>query len=229
LLYEALPRLPAEDQTHFPVTLELGDRIFVRARAAGSEHVTELKLRDSRAQGQPHRLCVNWQHLLRFLEMGFREQEVIKPDQPVLCRDGARIYFWLPLDPKGALPPDASNMRIAAEHSYRIAINPEPERREAMPPPIDRVPPEPDKSNGHPATPPTHLEGLRNEAEELRAVFQEANCGPCLTAVAPPDWLEMVLTSMAVSKSPKGWRNLACRPVKAWRLPRAVATMAFKY
>lgn len=43
-----------------------------------------------------------------------------------------------------------------------------------MPPPNSRIPPEPEKPNGHQPGLPLSLESILTEAEELRVLFQEA-------------------------------------------------------
>jgi hypothetical protein len=111
-LVRALPRLPASDCDHSPVTLDLGEPVAVRARADGQDRATELVLPRSQRDGPPVRLCMNRTYLLRALALGFTEFVAARADAPLQCQDGKRRYVWMTLDGKTALPPRPDDLRI---------------------------------------------------------------------------------------------------------------------
>ena len=96
LLGGALSRFPGQDDPHRPVTLDLGNILAVRA---GDEKgsVEEVVLSRSKRDGPPLQTVMDRRYLLRALKMGFTEVLVVKPDQPLLCRDAKRTYVWMPL------------------------------------------------------------------------------------------------------------------------------------
>jgi hypothetical protein len=113
-LRRALPRLPDGADAAGAVTLDLGDGVRVRAREAGPGRSTKLTLIDSAAAGRPLRVCLDRRHLLRALALGFREVVFAGADRPTQCRDDRRVYAWVLLDAKAALPPGADDLRIAS-------------------------------------------------------------------------------------------------------------------
>ncbi len=171
LLAEALRELPAQDDTNRAVTLDLTAPVMVRARAEGSDHLTEVELPTARVEGRPTRLSVNRMYLLRALELGFTRLEITRPDQPLVCRDETRTYVWLPLDPKTILAP-AHERNSSPSQPLALTTTLPSERRDAMP--LANGRPEADRPNGtSPPGPPLSLEALLTEAEELRALVHE--------------------------------------------------------
>ncbi len=111
-LLKALPRLPREDEHNEPVTLDLGDKIYVRATGPDGGQVAELVLSNSRLDGPPVRINTNRKHLARALKLGFSQLWVKDPDSIFLCCDERRQFGWMPLTAEGALKaaPDAQRI-----------------------------------------------------------------------------------------------------------------------
>jgi hypothetical protein len=106
--------------------LTIGAAVCVRAREAGPGRTTELALAGSAALGKPLRVCLDRRHLLRSLELGFREIAFADADRPALCRDGRRVFAWVLLDAKMALPPGPDDLRIASTAGGGPAAPPAP-------------------------------------------------------------------------------------------------------
>jgi hypothetical protein len=168
-LTRELPGLPGRNQDHSPVTLALGPSAIVAA-SDGQGPVAEVRLGQSSVEGRPLRVVMDRRYLLRAIRLGFRELAVAEPDRPLVCREGRRVYVWMPLDPATAV--------VAGQLSRpKEATNGEnkPERK-----PEPRIDPMP--SNGNPADDRSHplscgdepLDTLA-EAEALRARLQEAS------------------------------------------------------
>ncbi len=180
LLRKALPGLPGKDEHLRPVTLELGPRPVVRARALSGDTQEEVGLTRSAVSGPPLRVVTDRRYLLRALQLGFGEFEAGPGERPLVCRQGQRTYLWMLLSDKEALPPTSAARPVGA------AVEPSPFTREVPDPtrrPIAMSRPVP--HNGHPpqdgaaaphaaGSPESGLETLLAEAEALRGLLQEA-------------------------------------------------------
>jgi hypothetical protein len=172
-LITTLPRLPGRDDDHSPITLALTTPPAVRARSEKGGSATEAVLTRSTTSGPDKVVVTDRRYLLRAVQLGFAEVQVVRPDVPLLCRDDRKTYLWMPLDPKTALPPGKDVLRLAsAEAAPPDQPSPEP-RRAIMPAP---------SGNGHPSedrTSPTSpdrggINDLIAEAEALRNSLGEA-------------------------------------------------------
>ena len=105
-------RLPADDQTDRPLTLELNGAVVVRARKDEQSPMMELLLSRSQRVGDQLRLQTNRTFLARALEMGFNEVCFVDAESPCVCQDATRTYVWMLLENKGALEPSAEALRI---------------------------------------------------------------------------------------------------------------------
>lgn len=180
-LARTLPRLPGADVDDAPVTLDLNGHVAVRAKAADQERATELVLARSTTDGPPVRFVSNRVYLTRMVQLGFTELKVVKADVPVVCTDSTRKFVWMPLAKDGAVPPSDDSLRIT---STGKAPKPSPTHKQR------RISPMPTPStngskNGHVTTPrangeekqkpATSINGLMEEANELRLVLKDAH------------------------------------------------------
>jgi hypothetical protein len=173
-LIKALPHLPGREGKDGPVTIEVGHIVCVRAKEQNDEEATELVLPRSQADGPPVRLVTNRRYLHRALKLGFHELFIATADQPIICRDESRLFLWMPLDDKTALPP-SSQPRIPTTAEPN-PVTPNNERNQVMPTP------HPDgaaRRNGEaPAQETTPaacgIDEVIAEADALRTVLSEA-------------------------------------------------------
>jgi hypothetical protein len=119
-LARVVKQLPANDEQHSPVTVDLNGSIAVRARTDGSSTPTELVLTRSSRTGDPVRFCTNRKLLARAMQLGFDGLHVFGPDSPVLCVQGDRKYVWMLLGKDGVIQPSKQAIRIES------AATPEP-------------------------------------------------------------------------------------------------------
>ncbi len=124
-LTRTLPRLPSQEDHNAPVTVDLDGTVALRAIAEGQGHPTELVLHGSEVAGPAVRCCVGRHYLLRALQLGFRELQIAGANAPIVCLDGRRSYTWMPLDPKGAVPPSADALRIASQPGESAVSQPD--------------------------------------------------------------------------------------------------------
>lgn len=108
-----LPDLPGGKDEHRPVTLDLNGHVAVRARASDQAQATELVLERSRVEGRPVRFVTDRAYLARAAKLGFTEVQVLAADRPVVCRDAARVFVWMPLGSDGALAPSPDVLRAS--------------------------------------------------------------------------------------------------------------------
>ncbi len=109
-LVHKLPELPGNGDEHAAVTIDLRKSVRLRARA-GQGRPVEITLADSHVEGKPIRVATNRTYLARACELGFRTF-VLAEGKPIVCRDGQRVYLWVPLDPKDAVPPQAFTVHV---------------------------------------------------------------------------------------------------------------------
>jgi len=74
-------------------------------------------------------IVTNRQFLRRALDLGFRSFHITSPEKPILCREGNRVFVWILLDPKTALPPHLGAVRV------KLDFLPD-NRRQASPLPV---------------------------------------------------------------------------------------------
>jgi hypothetical protein len=172
-LIATLPRLPGRDDDLAPITLALTTPPAVRARSEKDGPATEAVLTRSTTSGPDRVVVSDRRYLLRAVQLGFAEIQVVRPDVPLLCRDDRTTYLWMPLDPKTAVPPGKDVLRLASAEAAP-PDQPSPElRRAIMPAP---------SGNGHssedrttPGSPDRGgINDLIAEAEALRNSLGEA-------------------------------------------------------
>jgi hypothetical protein len=120
-LASALARLPGDDQTHSPITLELNGIIAVRARSERQERATEVVLSRSRYEGDALRIMCNREYLARALRLGFREFRFGNSNEPIACQDGQRTYGWSLLSDEGAIESTPDDIRIDSTTGANVA------------------------------------------------------------------------------------------------------------
>jgi hypothetical protein len=175
MLLEALPKLGGTAVDQAPVTLDLGTRVAVLARAEEGP-AQEVFLTQSPLVGKPVRVCVDRRQLLRALKLGFRDVHVCAADRPVLCLRGGDTYLFMPLDQVAAVPPNGERVPAAPPvGETRVTAPPEPEgKNDPMPAPQANGAGD---ENGRTDSPPPERMALADviaEAEALRGLLNEA-------------------------------------------------------
>jgi len=175
-LVRSVPQLPANDEQHSPVTVDLNGSIAVRSRLSGAEAPTELVLTRSTRTGDPVRFCTSRKLLARAMRLGFHGLHVFGPDSPVLCVQGNRKYVWMLLGKDGAIKPSKQAIRIESA-ATSSELNTEPTTPTSVtarnPTPMKRTNP----SGTTPANATTHSDqsvSLIDRAESLRASLHTA-------------------------------------------------------
>lgn len=110
-MLDNLHRLPNGD-THREVTLDLNGSVILRASAAGVPRPAEMILRNSAKLGSDIRLCTDRVFLARAARLGFSEIHFPDSQSPAIARDASRTFVWMLLDPKEAIKPTDSCVRI---------------------------------------------------------------------------------------------------------------------
>ena len=168
-LLRDLAGLPGRDGDGGAVTIDLGDRVAVRARDDRTGGAAEVRLARSAAAGPPKRVAVDRAHLARALALGLRDLRVASPERPVAFRGPDRLFLCAALDPAAVVPPagDPDPAQVIAPSTPDPVS---PDRRTPVPD-RDRLPPD---RNGHPAAAAEPLDPAA-EAEALRAALAEAH------------------------------------------------------
>jgi hypothetical protein len=170
-----LPKLPGGDEDSSPVTLDLHDPIALRSQHE-KQGASELVLARSKITGPPTRLCMNRHYLVRAVKLGFDQVEVLAKDRPVVCRDGSRVYLWMPLDHTTALSPAADTHRIHSTEGSPSPITIKPERRKRlMRTPQTNGQPESGSTNGTTEPERWGIAEVIAETETLRGLLQDAS------------------------------------------------------
>jgi hypothetical protein len=136
-LAKTLPRLPVDIEEHEAVTVDLNGRAMIRSRSRGQSQPTELTLDHSEVTGKPVRFRINRPFLMRALQLGFSQMQVINADSPALWQDTQRKYVVMLLGKEGAIPPakDALRMSSAGAKSEAVPSQPAQETAEPTTPP----------------------------------------------------------------------------------------------
>jgi hypothetical protein len=155
-LLRALPRLAGARDAHGPVTLRLGKQAVVLAQSQDTPEVEELVLAASPVDGFELTLATGRRYLLRALQLGLTELEVVSPDRPVCCRDATRTFVWMPLSAEDTVPrkPPSPNIPKESVMSTKNGVEVGPNGAGGQSP---DVPPDP-----------------ITEAEALRSLLQDA-------------------------------------------------------
>lgn len=128
-LYRSLDVMPAENDSHRPVTIDLNGHVAVRSRADNQSPPTEVELTNSRFTGIPLRISCDRRFLARAIKIGFRQVAFNSPDSILFCDDGRRHYLWMPLDKSADVSPADDAIRIASPAASDAAHPPTPSRR----------------------------------------------------------------------------------------------------
>ena len=173
-----LPKLPGVKDDNSPVTVDLNGKIAVRAKGDQSKPV-ELLLEGSKITGPPVKFSTNRALLARALQLGFREIQIVNGDTPLMCRDGQRLFIWMPLPKESCIAahPDAIIIRGSQGNPPSTS---KPERRKPAPRgrmnaklvPIAKAEPAPVKPVEQPPVKSAGLGALIDEAREMRAAMQ---------------------------------------------------------
>jgi hypothetical protein len=114
-LGQSLNKLPGSRDDCAPVTVDLNGQVSLRAKDEGQVSPTEVVLAGSTVVGAPVCWHSDRRYLARAVSLGFSEMSVGGADKPIVCKDGARTYCWVPLDKAQAIPASASATRICTQ------------------------------------------------------------------------------------------------------------------
>ena len=178
-LTDALPRLPGGQDTNCPITLDLNGRVVIRAADEERTSLAELTLVNSSSSGDPIRINVNRNLLLRAAKLGFTQFWLFGPEAPVQCDDGRRKYLWAVLDAKSALAPGDNPVCITsppiagppaattAPAKPQTSIMPKSTNHKSKPPNNEESPPSATPAEG------AKLESPIEQALALRCALRE--------------------------------------------------------
>jgi hypothetical protein len=170
---DALPKLPVDkDQDPQSLTLDLGQRAAIRARAGAEGDAIEVPLPESSCRGPDMLVVVNRDHFGRALAMGFREFRCASPERPMVATDCERTYISATIAAQDAVPAPAKatggTNSVPVQVQSPSSSHPFP-RSPSM---ANREPPVPER-NGHPDVNGEIVDPLA-EAEGLRVALGEA-------------------------------------------------------
>jgi len=136
--------------TSRPVTIDLGEQVYVRIRPDETDEILEAPLPSSRRVGTDVQLVVDSELLGRGLSLGFREFRISAGHRPIYSLDPNRMYLCITGDPATALPapldrpetvePASRPAMAALEGSPAVVVmssSPSPQRSFAV---LDREP-----------------------------------------------------------------------------------------
>lgn len=172
-LTSSLSKLPAEDDFHRPVTIELNGHVVIRGKGADDSRPTELLLSQSRLEGTPVTCQMNRDFLARAMRLGFREVCISKPDAPAFCDDGQRQFVWALLEPKNAIRSQADSIRI--ESPAQVHTPPVPTAKSTQSQttkPIRNLNPMPETPVDR--TAPAQAEIPRTESRTMTSLIEDA-------------------------------------------------------
>ncbi len=170
-LARAVQQLPANDEQHSPVTVDLNGSIAVRAWTYGSSTPTELVLTRSVRTGDAVRFCTNRKLLARAMLLGFEGLHFFGPDSPIMCIQGERKYVWMLLGKDGVIQPSKQAIRIESAGTPEPAVQPPTSLENPTPMKPTNPARNTELANG---TQPDNSPSLIDRAESLRESLQTA-------------------------------------------------------
>jgi len=105
-----------------PVTIDLGEQVYVRIRPDETDEILEAPLPNSRRVGQDAQLVVDSELLGRGLSLGFREFRISSKTRPIHSYDSERMYLCIIGDPMTALPAPLDRPATVVEPASRPAL-----------------------------------------------------------------------------------------------------------
>lgn len=96
---DALPRLPALDEPHQPVVLELGDDARCSARPHDGSPAVALRLDRTTCAGEAVTISTDRRYLARALALGFTRFGFNGPEATIQAFAPGKQYCWMPLTP----------------------------------------------------------------------------------------------------------------------------------
>jgi hypothetical protein len=104
------------------LTIDAGpERVLLRTRP-GTQEGVEVRLASTRVDGPPVRFGLDGSHLERLLRLGFRSLEVAGAKQPVVARDGHRIYLAMVLGPESVVASARDLRRLSTAESDAVIL-----------------------------------------------------------------------------------------------------------
>lgn len=119
-LATSLEKLPGNHDDQCPVTLDLNGHVALRAKEEGQSQPTEVTLTGSQVDGAPVLVHTDRRFLQRAVDLGFTEITVSGADKPLLCKDSARTYIWVPLAKALAIPATDQAIRIVSQEESGV-------------------------------------------------------------------------------------------------------------
>jgi hypothetical protein len=134
VLAKMLDKLPAAKEEYAPVTIDLARTPAIRARAEDEKRCTDLAVPSSQLEGKTTRLATDRRYLQKAMELGFCSILITSSDKPIMCKDDKRLYVWVPIDSKSALPPQANPIRLTlpGQADDACTSSPQPVRRRSV-------------------------------------------------------------------------------------------------
>ena len=177
-LAETLPQLPCDEETNYPVTIDLNGSIAIRAKAADQAKPTEVVLTNSRWSGEPIRISINRTYLQRAMKLGISELCLYGVDSALSGLSSDRRYVWMPLDGGSAIPPAEDAIRIESPQGEIAAPIPQSVTPKEVPPMSEPTTNTTGKaaSNGQAKTDTTAPKASRRKAsqQDLAALIDQA-------------------------------------------------------
>ena len=131
-LSETLPRLPADQDNSYRVTLDFNGSIAIRAKTPEQSRPTEVVLNASSWSGeQPIRLNANGKQLARALKLGLSDLYIFGDEEALTWRGEDFVYLSAPLPKDNAIEPAADAIRIESPRAEAATS--------ASPPPIPKT------------------------------------------------------------------------------------------
>ena len=185
-LLAGIPKLPAEDDFHRGVKLEVArETVSFKSKAKEAKDWTTLTIRSARIFGQPLSIALNRDFVLKALRFGLTTAEFTDDLSPVVFSEGGRRMVVMPLRSDGAAVPAKAAPAAQPKEPPAAVPNPQPNPNPPVPEASAQPQPEttmPKETQPSPAAPqPTIepspvkavIEHIENIKETLKGVLKE--------------------------------------------------------
>ena len=173
-LLAGVPRLPASDDCLLAVTLEvIGNGLHVKARAKDAKDWTRLTVDGARVHGQPVKVSLKREYLLKALRFGLTTVEIENDLSPLDFYEGGRRMIVMPVRPDGAPQPAKDAPAPQPNAQTTPAPNPTTDATNNSTPPVSEQPQaQPQPTSTMPKNTETTPTEAPTETSPVKAVIQ---------------------------------------------------------
>lgn len=168
MLLNALPKMPGADGINKAVTLAIDrDNLLLQAKQSEADAWTTIPILGVLVKGRPLSICLNRDYLIKALQFGLTEVELVDAGSPLVFKSGGKKLVVMPVRPDSIPKPTPQTQPTAPIQSAAKESPTETStERTSMPKTVNRV--EQHQSEQHQETKQSSFEQLQGQIEGIK-------------------------------------------------------------